>query len=64
VSEPEEKKKTDVLSGIDLVDAMTRIHGSPSLDELFRDKGSNNCFNISSVEADRQMKNKIRNGGK
>jgi hypothetical protein len=39
---------------------MTPIHGSPSLDEQFKDKGTNNRFNISPVEADRQMRNKLR----
>lgn len=48
---------------VDSLARMTKIVGSPSLDELFRDKGSNNCFNIGPVEADRQMQHKLRSTG-
>jgi len=40
---------------------MTKIHGSPSLDQLFRNKGTRNKFNVSATELDRQLK---RSGGR
>jgi hypothetical protein len=46
----------------DLIGEITKIEGSPSLDELFRDKGTRNRFNIGPREAARQMEEKIRNG--
>jgi hypothetical protein len=44
---------------LDRIAGKTPIGGSPSLDEIFKDKGANNVFNISPVEAHRQMQNKI-----
>jgi hypothetical protein len=46
-------------TSLDRIAGITPIGGSPSLDEIFRDKGTNNVFNISPVEAQRQMQNKI-----
>ena len=58
-------EKPLIPSGGTLLDSlarMTKIVGSASLDEQFKDRGTNHRFNIGPVEAARQMEEKIRNG--
>jgi hypothetical protein len=47
---------------LDKIAAITPIGGSPSLDEIFKDKGIHNRFNVSASELFRQ--DKLKHGGK